>query len=417
MSRLPRNTEVLIIGAGPVGLTLAASLQARGVDVVLLDKAAEAANTSRAAVIHARTLEVLHSIDVSDELVRRGVIVPRFTVRDRDRALLTIDFDGLPSAHPYTLMLPQDITEDVLTDRLDELGGRVHRPYELAHLEQDGDGVTATMLGGETVRALYVVGADGMHSAVRDQAGIGFAGDTYGQSFVLADVHLHWEFDNSEVVLYFAPAGLVVVAPLPGGRHRIVATTDVAPEHPDRDHIQALLDARGPQKRPALVKDVVWSSRFRVHHRLADRYREGRVFLAGDAAHVHSPAGGQGMNTGIQDAVALAARLAGVLRDGADERILDGYEAQRRPVAADVVAFTDRMTRAATVDLGVVRRLRNATLRILNRIPAVHRNIALKLSGLAIDRHRAHGDDLTGLAGASPDDSAREFDATPTAAS
>jgi 2-polyprenyl-6-methoxyphenol hydroxylase-like FAD-dependent oxidoreductase len=390
MSELPRTTEVLIVGAGPVGLALAASLQARGVDVVLLDKAAEVSKTSRAAVIHARTLEMLHSIDVSDELVRRGAIVPRFTVRDRDRVLLTIDFDELPTRHPYTLMLPQNITEGVLTDRLDELGGRVHRPYELARLEQDAAGVTATMVGGETVRALYVVGADGMHSAVRDQTGIGFAGDTYGQSFVLADVHLDWEFDDSEVMLYFAPAGLVVVAPLPGGRHRIVATADVAPEHPDRDHIQALLDARGPQQRPALVKDVVWSSRFRVHHRLADRYREGRVFLAGDAAHVHSPAGGQGMNTGIQDAVALAAGLAGVLRDGADERILEGYEAQRRPVAADVVAFTDRLTRVATVNHAVVRRIRNATLRVLNQIPAVHRSLALKLSELAIDRRHPH---------------------------
>jgi 2-polyprenyl-6-methoxyphenol hydroxylase-like FAD-dependent oxidoreductase len=415
MSELPRTADVLIVGAGPVGLTLAASLQARGVDVLLVDKAADVARTSRAAVIHARTLEVLHSIDVSDELVRRGVIVPRFTVRDRDRALLTIDFGGLPTPHPYTLMLPQDITEDVLTNRLAELGGRVHRPYELARLEQDGDGVTAIMVGGEAVRASYVVGADGMHSAVRNQASIGFAGDTYGQSFVVADVHLDWEFDDREVMLYFAPAGLLVVAPLPGGRHRIVATADVAPERPDRGDIQALLDARGPRKRPALVKDVVWSSRFRVHHRLADRYREGRVFLAGDAAHVHSPAGGQGMNTGIQDAVALAARLAGVLRDGADECILDGYEAERRPVAADVVAFTDRMTRVATVDHTVVRRIRNATLRVLNRIPAVRRNIALKLSELAIDRRHAQGDGLAGLAGACTDESVHDFDATPTA--
>jgi 2-polyprenyl-6-methoxyphenol hydroxylase-like FAD-dependent oxidoreductase len=388
MSELPSTTDVLVVGAGPVGLTLAASLEARGVDVVVLDKAAEVANTSRAAVIHARTLEVLRAIDVSDELVRRGVVVPRFTVRDRDRALMTIDFDGLPTRHPYTLMLPQDVTEDVLASRLAELGGRVHRPYELAHMEQDGDGVTATMVGGETVRASYVVGADGMHSAVRDQTGIGFAGDAYGESFVLADVHLDWEFDEREVMLYFAPAGLVVVAPLPGGRHRIVATVDVAPEQPDRDHIQALLDARGPQKRPARVKDVVWSSRFRVHHRLADRYREGRVFLAGDAAHVHSPAGGQGMNTGIQDAIALGAGLANVLRDGAGERILDTYEAERRPVAADVVAFTHRMTRVATVNRPRVRRIRNATLRVLNRIPAVRRKMALNLSELAIDRRR-----------------------------
>ncbi|MEA2183898.1 MAG: hypothetical protein QOF69_3083 [Solirubrobacteraceae bacterium] len=415
MSELPRSTDVLVVGAGPVGLTLAASLHARGVGVVLVDKAAEVSTTSRAAVIHARTLEVLGGIDISDELVRRGMIVPRFTVRDRDRALLTVDFDGLPTRHPYTLMLPQNITEDVLTSRLAELGGRVHRPYELARAEQDGDGVTATMVGGETVRASYVVGADGMHSAVRDQTAIGFAGDTYGQSFVLADVHLNWEFDASEVMLYFAPAGLLVVAPLPGGRHRIVATADEAPEHPDRDQIQALLDARGPQKRPARVQDVVWSSRFRVHHRLADRYREGRVFLAGDAAHVHSPAGGQGMNTGIQDAVALAARLADVLRDGADERVLDGYEAERRPVAADVVAFTHRMTRVATVHHSGIRRIRNATLRVLARIPAVRRNIALNLSELAIDRRHTQADDLVRLAGAVPDQSACDVVATPTA--
>src|SRR3954467_3514289 len=140
MLELPRTTEVLIVGAGPVGLTLAASLRARGVDVVVVDKTAEVATTSRAAVIHARTLEALRGIDVSDELVRRGVIVPRFTVRDRDRALLTIDFDGLPTAYPYTLMLPQDVTEAVLTSRLERLGGRVHRPCELARLEQNGDG-------------------------------------------------------------------------------------------------------------------------------------------------------------------------------------------------------------------------------------------------------------------------------------
>ena len=191
-----------------------------------------------------------------------------------------------------------------------------------------------------------------------------------------------------------------------------MATVDDAPEHPDRDHIQALLDARGPQKRPARVNDVVWSSRFRVHHRLADRYREGRVFLAGDAAHVHSPAGGQGMNTGIQDAVALAARLAGVLRDGADERTLDDYEAERRPVAADVVAFTHRATRVATVNHSGVRRMRNAALRVLNRIPAVRRKLALNLSGLAIDQRHNHATDHTGPAGGSPDESTGALDAT-----
>jgi 2-polyprenyl-6-methoxyphenol hydroxylase-like FAD-dependent oxidoreductase len=385
---LPETTDVLIVGAGPVGLTLATALVVKGVKVVLVDRAAEGANTSRAAVVHARTLEVLETIQVSEELVKRGVIVPRFTVRDRDRSLLTIGFDELPTKYPYTLMVPQDITEEVLLDRLHAQGGQVHRPYEVASLEQDDTGTTATMTTGKVIRAKYTVGADGMHSTVREHAGIGFTGDTYAQSFVLADVRLDWEHQDDEVMLFFAPEGLVVVAPLPGGRHRIVATVDEAPEHPSREDVQALLDTRGPKAHPARVTDIVWSSRFRVHHRLADHYRSGRLFLAGDAAHVHSPAGGQGMNTGIQDALVLAGRLAAVLLEGVGESTLDEYEAERRPVAEEVVAFTHRMTRVATLGSAPLRGVRNAVLRALDWVPAVHRTMAMNLSELTTDLER-----------------------------
>lgn len=385
MNQLPRNTDVLIVGAGPVGLTVGAALRAQGVAVVIVDRAPQPPTTSRAAVIHARTLQKLETVGVTEELVRRGVIVPRFSLRDRDRTLVNVDFDGLPTEHPYTVMLPQDQTEAILRSRLEELGEEVHRGYELAHIDQDDEGVTATMAGGEMVSAAYVVGADGMHSAVREQCGIGFSGEAYGQSFVLADVRLDWEFADSEVMLYFAPAGLVVIAPLPEGRYRIVATTDEAPEHPDSAFVQALLDERGPEQRPAVVEEVVWSSRFRVHHRLADQYRAGRVFLAGDAAHVHSPAGGQGMNTGIQDAVALAGRLVGVMREGAEAGTLDSYETERRPVAAGVLSLTHRMTRMATVEHRLPRRLRNLALSVFGRIPAVRRRMAMNLSGLALE--------------------------------
>jgi 2-polyprenyl-6-methoxyphenol hydroxylase-like FAD-dependent oxidoreductase len=172
---------------------------------------------------------------------------------------------------------------------------------------------------------------------------------------------------------------MVVVAPLPDGVHRIVATVDDAPEVPDAAYVQALLDARGPQRERAVVREVLWGSRFRVHHRVADVYRAGRVLLAGDAAHVHSPAGGQGMNLGILDAISLAGALIQAL--AGETSALDAYGAQRRPVAQQVVAFADRMTRLATVRPGL-RALRNLVLSALSRLPPMRRQLAWRLSGL-----------------------------------
>jgi len=332
-------------------------------------------------VIHARTLEALEEVDVAQRLVARGAKAGRFTFRDRDRVLMSIEFGHLPTAYPYTLMLSQAETESVLLARMNELGGRVMRPQSLTALSQDAHGVTATLEGGGRLRARYLVGADGMHSVVRETAGIGFTGAAYGESFVLADVRLE---DSAavpprEVILFFSHAGLVVVAPLPDGVHRIVATVEQAPEHPDAAYVQALLDTRGPQAERAVVREVLWGSRFRVHHRLADTFRAGRVLLAGDAAHVHSPAGGQGMNLGILDATSLAAALDQALRG--NETALDAYAAQRRPAAHQVVQLADRMTRLATTPRAL-RGLRNTVLSSLALLPAFRRTLAWRLSGL-----------------------------------
>ncbi|MET9854902.1 FAD-dependent oxidoreductase [Streptomyces sp. NPDC006450] len=386
---LPATTHVAIVGAGPTGLTLALTLAEAGIDFVLLDREAEGAHTSRAAVVHARTLEVLDELDPATcaELVRRGTAVTRFRIRDGARPLAAISFDGLPTAHPYALMVPQDQTEAVLLDRLRTLGGDVHRPYEVTAVTQDAAGVTLTTATGETLRAAYAVGADGMHSTVRQAAGIGFTGSAYDESFVLADVTMDWNPGPREVSLTFGAAGLTVVAPLPGGRYRVVATVDDAPAEPDRPFVQALLDARAPGQ--AAVADVVWSSRFRVHHRVADHYRAGRLLLAGDAAHVHSPAGGQGMNTGIQDGHALGRALATTLATARDTgtgtgttAALDAYEATRRPVALRVVAVTDRMTRIATTRNPALRAVRNTLLPLLARVPALNRRLATELAEL-----------------------------------
>jgi 2-polyprenyl-6-methoxyphenol hydroxylase-like FAD-dependent oxidoreductase len=377
---MPSTTDVLIVGAGPTGLTLATTLATRGVRPTVVDQQAEGANTSRAAVVHARTLEVLEGIGVADRLTARGIHAPRFTVRDRDRVLVPVRFDHLPTRYPYSLMVSQAVTEATLLERFVELGGQVSRPHTVTDVTQDDAGVTAIVDGGTPLRARYLVGADGMHSIVRERAGIGFSGGSYAESFSLADMRLAGGVPDDEVILYFSPAGLVVVAPLPGGIHRIVATVDSAPEHPTADYLQDLLDARGPERERAVVKEVVWGSRFRVHHRVADTYRAGRILLAGDAAHVHSPAGGQGMNTGIQDAVVLGEALAKAL-SGGGEGPLDAYGAGRRPVAEDVVALADRLTRLATVSRQW-RPLRNALLGSLARVPAFRDRLAWRLAGL-----------------------------------
>lgn len=372
---------MLIVGAGPTGLTLATALVAQGVRTTVIDRLAAGANTSRAAVVHARTLEVLEPLGVAQALVARGIRAQRFTIRDRDRdrVLVPIGFEGLPTPYPYALMISQAVTEGVLCEHLARLGGQVQRPRTLVGLTQDPARAVALLDDGSQVSARFVVGADGMHSAVREHAGIAFSGASYGESFVLADVRLSGAVPSDEVILYFSPAGMVVVAPLPGGVHRIVATVAEAPDQPDAAFVQALLDTRGPQRERALVHEVLWGSRFRVHHRIADAYRASRVVLAGDAAHVHSPAGGQGMNAGIVDAMSLADALVAAL--AGDTGALDAYGALRRPVAEQIVALADRLTRMATTRPSL-RGLRNLLLSTVARLPAVRRQLAWRLSGL-----------------------------------
>ena len=303
MNTQPMQTEVLIAGAGPVGLGLAAELKRLGVNAMIVDRQAAAANTSRACVIHARTLEVLEPLGVTPDLIAQGVKVPTFRARDRDQALLTISFANNPSVYRYALMCPQDRTERILLNRLERLGGSVAREYELTgfaesvrHVDVD----LATPHGPKTVRTRWLIGCDGMHSRVREQSGIAFQGAAYAESFVLADVRMDWPLGPEEVTLFFSREGFVVVAALPEQRYRIVATVDAAPERPNADFLQHILDRRGPARQRACIHELVWSSRFHIHHRVAEIPRKGRILLCGDAAHVHSPAGGHGMNIGLR---------------------------------------------------------------------------------------------------------------------
>ncbi len=385
--------DVLIVGAGPTGLALAAELKRLGAGARIIDRQAAGANTSRAAVVHARTLEVLEPLGAAARLLGRGLKVPVFRVRDRDRTLATVDFSGVPSAYPFTLLCPQDVTESILLEILEELGGEVDRPSELLSLEHQPGWVAATVASGERqrkLRARWLVGCDGMHSRVRELAGIPFEGGEYPQSFVLADVQMDWPLGRDEVSLYLSPEGLMLIAPLPGGRFRVVATMEDAPEQLPLATLQALIDRRGPSMSTGRIQDVMWRSRFRVHHRLAASPRRDRILLCGDAAHVHSPAGGQGMNTGIQDAVSLAGALARTLADGWDAR-LDEWAAERHRVAKDVVAFTDLMTRAATLRSPAARAIRNGVMTFAGRLPPVRAALARRIAELEPPRSRRGG--------------------------
>ena len=375
-----KGTDVLVVGAGPTGLTLATSLLSRDVDVIVVDRLIAGANTSRAVAVNARTLEVLDGIDVSRRMVKAGLIAPRFTVREGARTLIPIDFSTLPTNYPYTLMISQACTEALLVERLAELGGEVVRPKVLMRLSQDRNGVTATFDDGDDIRARFVVGCDGVHSTVREHAGIGFAGGEYAESFALADVRLSGQAPDDEVILFYAMTGLNVLAPLPGGIHRVVAPSAHAPEQPSAEFVQDILDTRGFGPGRSVVTELIWGSRFHIHHRVADTYRAGRLLLAGDAAHVHSPAGGQGMNLGIQDAVTLADALSDGLHDGSDAA-LDAYSASRRPIAQQVLAMTDRLTRLATLPRAA-RPARNGLMQLAAQVPAVRHRLAWRLSGL-----------------------------------
>jgi len=386
----PSTTQILIVGAGPTGLALAITLQRERIDHFLIDKLSVGQNTSRAAVIHAHTLEMLDELGASPRLVDEGLTLTTFSIRDLDRTLVELPFGNLPTAHPYLLMLPQDVTERILADRLIAVGGAIHRGLTATGLSQDATAVHVALTsdeGPQSIAARFVVGADGMHSIVRAATGTQFTGTTYEESFVLADVSMKWSYGRDQVMLFFSPAGLLVVAPLPNGTFRLVATLEQAPEYPNVTDMQALIDTRGPTTGVATVTGVAWSSRFRLHHRLANAYRHERLFLMGDAAHVHSPAGGQGMNTGLVDACVLGRLLAAVVSGKQPESALDQYQILRRPAAEQVLRLAGRLTHVAIMRSPVKRQLRNTIFAVINRLPFVKHGLAMNLSGLSRRQH------------------------------
>lgn len=351
--------EVLIVGAGPTGLTLALWLTRQGVAVRIIDRAAEPGTTSRAMGVQARTLELYRQLGIADEVAAAGIPNPALNlwVRGKRKARLSFgDAGAHVTPYPFLLIYPQDQHERLLIAHLERLGVTVERETEMIGLEDRGDHVIARLRSAtapeETCAARYVAGCDGARSPVRHLIGSGFEGGTYDKTFYVADVEVRGAAADGEGHIALDEADFVVILPYgTTGQARLIGT--VRDDRPDGTASALRFEDVGHRALDRLgleVTRVHWFSTYRVHHRVTDHYRRGRVFLLGDAAHVHSPAGGQGMNTGIGDAANLAWKLAAVLRGRAPDALLDSYQAERRAFAERLVETTDRAFTLATAE-------------------------------------------------------------------
>ncbi|BBZ28688.1 oxygenase [Mycolicibacterium madagascariense] len=345
------DLPVLVVGAGPTGLTAALELSRLGIAVRIVDAALEPSTTSRALGVQARTLELLRPRGVGDELVALGNRASRTALHAAGHRLASIEFTGMPSQFDYILLLAQSETERVLAEQLGRQGVKVERGIRFTTLTERCDSVAVVLTARdgatETVDASYVIAADGSHSPIRKHLGLPFTGRSLPQQYVLGDVRLHGDLAEDQLSIFLATRGFLAVFPLGDKRFRLMATDPDGltgdRDEPTLDDVQALFDrAVG---RPVRLCELDWSSRFRINSRHLETLRHGRVFFGGDSAHVHSPAGGQGMNAGIQDMVNLSWKLAMVLRGTARPELLDTYESDRLPVIRQLVAMTERATR------------------------------------------------------------------------
>jgi 2-polyprenyl-6-methoxyphenol hydroxylase-like FAD-dependent oxidoreductase len=382
-SPTPTRPDVVVVGAGPVGLVAAAELARRGVSIRIIDKLPGPLPESRAIAVHARSLDMFERLGLVDQIIDTGHKSVGMHMYAASRQLFHTPFDNVDSAFPFTLVTPQPETERVLTQRLQDLGVPIEHGAELVGLTQGADGVHLTLRRADatehTLDTSWVIGADGAHSIVRHLVGTRLQGSFHGERFILGDVDVHagHHLEPSSMYTFFSPEGPVVTIPMAEGRIRFLAQIHDAPGtplnlHPPLAQLQRIVDQRIGSIR---ILQPHWLTCFEVHHGQVPSYRHGRVFLAGDAAHIHSPAGGQGMNTGMQDAFNLSWKLAAALHGRAGDTLLDSYHTERHPVARKVINLTDKMTKVGTLHggAGVVR---NAIMRALDDIGAGPKTLA-----------------------------------------
>ena len=391
------KTNVLIVGAGPVGLTMAGELARYGLSVRIVDKNAARTDKSKALVVWARTLELIDRMGShwTDSFVSAGLKVEGANIHSGSEQIAHVDLTELDSPHKFVLMIPQSETERLLEEHLRTFDVRVERQLELSQFQATADGVSCTLDHSdgrqEAVEADWLIGCDGAHSTVRHQLGTEFQGSTLLNDWILADVHLDGIAGPPEINIYWHSEGVLALFPLENTRYRIIADVGESSGSigegnspaPTLDELQRILDARGPGQ--VRVSDPVWLSTFSINERMVSDYRSGWAFLAGDAAHVHSPAGGQGMNTGMQDACNLAWKLALVAKGfSRPELLLDSYSAERSHIAKLVLEATGRATTMAVLKGGVKQAIRNHLASLILGLPPVKHEMAELLSEVAV---------------------------------
>lgn len=388
--------DVLVVGAGPTGLTMAAELARRGVRVRIIDAAAAPTTETRSLGVQPRTLELFERIDLTDAAVAEGTRVTDFKVFSEGKQFMHLNLNGLDSPYPYLLMLQQPRVESLLRGRLDSLGVSVEHSTELTALSQNDGAVQAILRHGdgttETTRTSWLIGCDGAHSTVRHQLGVQFVGAAFEENFAVADVRMDWALPHDVFHAFLNRGNFAAYFPMPGGLHRLTIayrpgetpTGDVT-----YDELQAAVDRGAPPG--ARIAEVHYAGRFQINQRKVARHSVGRVFLAGDAAHVHSVVGGQGMNTGIQDAFNLGWKLAAVVNGHAHRRLLDSYADERAPVARRLVKGTRRATRMTLLRNPITTAARRHIAPHITPRPALQRVLRRALTQLDVSYRDGSG--------------------------
>ncbi|MEM7578471.1 MAG: FAD-dependent oxidoreductase [Cyanobacteria bacterium P01_A01_bin.80] len=395
---MSQKTDVLVVGAGPTGLTVAIELARRNVKVRVIEQRNHPSTRSKALVVHARTLEFLDILGVAEELIQRGYTSPGIDFSADAQKPLRASMYGLDTRFPYILILPQAETEAILEHRLNQLGVEVERSTSLTHFQETETGVWAIVeyqdCSQADIEAKYLVGADGSRSTVREELGLPFEGSPYSWTAFLGDVYMEGHHAEGGTEQHSNDRGLAFIVPFDDGSHRIV-TIDRKYQNQrkkrqlDLEELQESISAI--LKKPVYLSEPKWLSRWGSELRLAPRYQIGRVFIAGDAAHTHSPAGGQGMNTGIQDGFNLGWKLAFAVKGELPQNLLSTYDRERHKIGDRILRTSDLLLRSLLLRHGLLRQMRELVFRIFIPLSFVQRKLAENLSGLGISYQTGEG--------------------------